>query len=45
MSQMSDLATILDDMTQTGKALIECGESLIKAAAYTCHRGKRPSPV
>ena len=33
MSQMSDLATILDEMTQTGKALIECGESLIKAAA------------
>jgi len=32
MSQMSDLATILDEMTQTGKALIGCGESLIKAA-------------
>ena len=32
MSQMSDLATILDEMTQTGKALIRCGESLIKAA-------------
>ena len=30
---MSDLATILDEMTQTGKALIGCGESLIKAAA------------
>ena len=32
MSQMSDLATILDEMAQTGKALIGCGESLIKAA-------------
>ena len=32
MSQLSDLATILDEMTQTGKTLIGCGESLIKAA-------------
>ena len=30
MSQMSNLATILDEMTQTGKAMIGCGESLIK---------------
>ena len=33
MSQMNDLATILDEMSQTGKALIGCGERLIKAAA------------
>ena len=33
MSKMSDLATVLDDLTQIGKALATCGEDLIRAAA------------
>lgn len=33
MSKMSDLATVLDDLTQIGKALAACGEDLIRTAA------------
>ena len=33
MSKMSDLAAVLDDLTQIGKALAACGEDLIRATA------------
>ena len=34
MSKMSELATALDEMTEVGRTLITCGESLLKAAAH-----------
>ena len=34
MSKMSELATVLDEMTEVGRTLITCGESLVKAAAH-----------
>ena len=34
MSKMSELATALDEMTEVGRALITCGESLLKTAAH-----------
>ena len=34
MSKMSELATVLDEMTEVGRTLITCGENLLKAAAH-----------
>lgn len=34
MSKMSELATVFDEMTEVGRTLITCGESLLKAAAH-----------
>ena len=34
MSKMSELATTLDDLTRVVKAVITCGEDLLKAAAH-----------
>ena len=47
MSKMSELATALDEMTETGKTLITCGESLVKAAAHVreCFTEETPAPA
>ena len=50
MSKMSELATTLDDLTEVGRQLVACGESLIKAAANVtaCFSGdeaEEPDPV
>lgn len=33
MSKMSELATVLDELTETGRNLMACGEDMMKAAA------------
>ena len=37
MSQMNELATLLDELQQTGRALTDCGESLLRTAAAMQH--------
>lgn len=45
MSRMSELATVLDDLTEVGRRLVACGEDLIKAAARVkdCFSGEDES--
>ncbi len=47
MSKMCELATALDEMTEVGKTLITCGESLMKAAAHVreCFTDDEPAPI
>ena len=49
MSQMNELATLLDELQQTGKALTDCGESLLRTAAamqriFETNPQKKPFP-
>lgn len=49
MSQMNELATLLDEMQQTGRALTDCGESLLRTAAamqriFETNPQKKPFP-
>ena len=37
MSKMNDLTIILEEMTETGRALITCGENLIKTVRSMQH--------
>ena len=50
MSQMNELATLLDEMQQTGRALTDCGESLLRTAAamqrlFEANPQEKPFPV
>ena len=50
MSQMNELATLLDELQQTGRALTDCGESLLRTAAamqrlFEANPQKKPFPV
>ena len=50
MSQMNELATLLDELQQTGRALTDCGESLLRTAAamqrlFEANPQEKPFPV
>lgn len=47
MSKMSELATVLDEMTEVGRTLITCGESMLKAAAHVreCFTEETPAQI
>lgn len=50
MSQMNELATLLDELQQTGRALTDCGENLLRTAAamqriFEANPQEKPFPV